>query len=177
MRPLRVEKQNGGGVAREDPPDTCQHLRQERIHLETCERCIGDELDRSPALVSLERLRDDGLLAEDDPALVPAQPGARADFEASDRRREGALRRAFERASTNEAVRKKVIEFSERFAFWLGNKQATLIYAVLYFVVLGPVALVRQVVSDPLLVRGRARPTFWQPRGQAPPTLAEARRQ
>lgn len=65
----------------------------------------------------------------------------------------------------------------KRFAFWLGNKQATLIYAVLYFVVLGPVALVRQVVSDPLLVRGRARPTFWQPRRQAPPTLAEARRQ
>ena len=29
----------------------------------------------------------------------------------------------------------------KRFAFWLGNKQATLIYAVLYFVVLGPVAL------------------------------------
>jgi 4-alpha-glucanotransferase len=75
----------------------------------------------SPALVSLERLRDDGLLAADDPALVPAEPRARADFDASDRRREGGLRRAFDRAAANEAERKKVTEFSERFAYWLDD--------------------------------------------------------
>ena len=65
----------------------------------------------------------------------------------------------------------------KRFAFWLGDKQATLIYSLLYFLMLGPVALVRRLVSDPLLVRGRHSPTFWRPRTQTPPTLAEARRQ
>ena len=65
----------------------------------------------------------------------------------------------------------------KRFAFWLGDKQATLIYTLLYFLMLGPVALVRRVVSDPLLVRGRGSPTFWRPRTHTAPTLVEARRQ
>lgn len=65
----------------------------------------------------------------------------------------------------------------KRLAFWLGDKQATLIYTLLYFLMLGPVAVVRRMTADPLLVRGRHRPTFWRPRVQTSPTLAEARRQ
>ena len=65
----------------------------------------------------------------------------------------------------------------KRFAFWLGDKQATLIYTLLYFFMLGPVAVVRRMTADPLLVRARNRETFWRPRVQTPPTLAEARRQ
>jgi hypothetical protein len=65
----------------------------------------------------------------------------------------------------------------KRFAFWLGDKQATLVYTLLYFALLGPVALVRRAVSDPLLVRGRHRTTFWRSRAETPPTLADARRQ
>jgi hypothetical protein len=65
----------------------------------------------------------------------------------------------------------------KRFAFWLGDKQATLIYTLLYVFMLGPVALVRRMISDPLLTRGRHQPTFWRPRTQTPATLAEAQRQ
>ena len=64
-----------------------------------------------------------------------------------------------------------------RFAAWLGHKQATLIYAILYFVLIGPIALVRQLVADPLQGRARGRPSFWLPRPQPPTTLEEARRQ
>ena len=74
-------------------------------------------------------------------------------------------------------VLRRAWEAWKRFAFWLGDKQATLIYTVLYFVMIGPVAVVRRVISDPLLVGARHQETFWRPRVQAPPTLAEARRQ
>jgi hypothetical protein len=65
----------------------------------------------------------------------------------------------------------------KRFAFWLGDKQATLIYTLLYFLMIGPVALVRRLTGDPLLVRARRQQTFWRPRAETPPTLADARRQ
>ncbi len=65
----------------------------------------------------------------------------------------------------------------KRFAFWLGDKQATLIYTVLYFVLIGPIATIRRAVADPLQVRARHKPSFWLPRVQIPATLAEARRQ
>ena len=65
----------------------------------------------------------------------------------------------------------------KRFALWLGDKQATLIYTVLFYVMVGPVALARRAFTDPLLVRARHRQTFWRPRPQTTPTLAEARRQ
>ena len=65
----------------------------------------------------------------------------------------------------------------KRFALWLGDKQATLIYTVLFFLMIGPVALVRRAFTDPLLVHARHRETFWRPRPQAAPTLAEAQRQ
>jgi hypothetical protein len=74
-------------------------------------------------------------------------------------------------------VLRRAWEAWKRFAFWLGDKQATLIYTLLYFLMVGPVALVRRVVSDPLLVRARHQETFWRPRVQTPPSLSEARRQ
>ena len=65
----------------------------------------------------------------------------------------------------------------KRFAFWLGDKQATLIYTLLYFVLIGPIAVVRRITADPLQARARGKASFWLPRVQPPTTLAEARRQ
>jgi hypothetical protein len=65
----------------------------------------------------------------------------------------------------------------KRFAFWLGDKQATLIYTILYFVLIGPIAVVRRFTADPLQARARDKASFWLPRVQPPPTLVEARRQ
>ncbi len=63
------------------------------------------------------------------------------------------------------------------FAFWLGDKQATLIYTLLYFVLIGPIAIVRRITADPLQARARGKVSFWLPRVQPPATLADARRQ
>ena len=65
----------------------------------------------------------------------------------------------------------------KRFAFWLGDKQATLIYTVLYFVLIGPIAIVRRFTADPLQARARGQASFWLPRVQPPATIVEARRQ
>jgi hypothetical protein len=71
----------------------------------------------------------------------------------------------------------RIWEGWKRFAFWLGEKQAILIYTVIYFAVVGPIALLRRPFADPLQWRGRHRPSFWVPRVQAPATVEEAMRQ
>ena len=65
----------------------------------------------------------------------------------------------------------------KQFAHWLGEKQATVVYTVLYFLVIGPIALARRIAADPLQLRARRRPSFWLPRAPMPATLDEARRQ
>jgi hypothetical protein len=65
----------------------------------------------------------------------------------------------------------------KRAAHWLGEKQAIVVYTVLYFVVIGPVAIARRIFTDPLQLRARRRPSFWVPRAAMPATLDEARRQ
>jgi hypothetical protein len=65
----------------------------------------------------------------------------------------------------------------KRAAFWLGEKQAGLVYAIIYYVVIGPIALARRPFVDPLQFRARARASFWIPRAATPATLEEARRQ
>jgi hypothetical protein len=65
----------------------------------------------------------------------------------------------------------------KRVAHWLGEKQAIVVYTVLYVVVIGPIALTRRLVTDPLQLRARHRPSFWIPRAASPATLDEARRQ
>ena len=65
----------------------------------------------------------------------------------------------------------------KRIAHWIGEKLATLIYTVMYFILVGPIALVRQLFSDPFQYQKRMNRTFWVPRGRAPATLEEARRQ
>ena len=65
----------------------------------------------------------------------------------------------------------------QRVAHWIGEKQAILVYTVLYFAVIGPIAVVRRVFSDPLQLRGRQRTSFWMPRPAMPVSLDEARRQ
>jgi hypothetical protein len=59
----------------------------------------------------------------------------------------------------------------------IGTVQARLILGLLYCVILGPVALVRRVVADPLGLRREARQTYWIPRPTAEGTLDSARRQ
>jgi hypothetical protein len=78
---------------------------------------------------------------------------------------------------TMPIVLKRAWEAWKRFAFWLGDKQATLIYTILYFVLVGPIAVARRFVADPLQARARDKESFWLPRVQPPATLAEARRQ
>lgn len=63
------------------------------------------------------------------------------------------------------------------FAFWLGDKQATLIYSLIYFVIVGPLALIRQPFTDPLQRRARGHASYWRPRAVAEPTLEDATRQ
>jgi hypothetical protein len=63
------------------------------------------------------------------------------------------------------------------FAFWLGDKQATLIYALIYFVIVGPIALIRRPFTDPLQWRARNHGSYWLPRVVAEPTLDDATRQ
>jgi len=65
----------------------------------------------------------------------------------------------------------------KKVAHWIGDKQTTLIYTLIYVFVVGPFAVVRQPFTDPFRYRRRRSETFWVPRAQAAPTLEEARRQ
>ncbi len=68
-------------------------------------------------------------------------------------------------------------------AYWkviaetIGNVQARLILGLLYFVILGPLALLRRLTSDPLGLRRRAEATYWIPRPSTDATLELSRRQ
>jgi hypothetical protein len=62
-------------------------------------------------------------------------------------------------------------------ALWIGKKQTVLIYALLYLLVVGPIALVHRLFSDPFQYRKRSHSTFWVPREPTGITLDEARRE
>jgi hypothetical protein len=59
----------------------------------------------------------------------------------------------------------------------IGTVQARIVLSLLYFLVLGPMALVRRLLADPLDLRPRARPSHWTPRPPADVSLGRARRQ
>ena len=59
----------------------------------------------------------------------------------------------------------------------IGTVQAKLILGLLYFVIVGPIALVRRLWADSLGLRRTAAATYWSPRPHSAPTLEEARRQ
>ena len=67
---------------------------------------------------------------------------------------------------------KALLQFSERF----GSMLSRLLLTVLYFVLLGPFALVYQLFADPLHLKRRPQGNWsaWVSRNE---TLAEARRQ
>lgn len=67
---------------------------------------------------------------------------------------------------------KAFIEFTERF----GNMMSRTLLTVLYFLVLGPFAIVYQMVTDPLHLKKRPNGnwTAWQATNE---TLSAARRQ
>jgi hypothetical protein len=62
-------------------------------------------------------------------------------------------------------------------AHWIADKQTTAIYAILYVLVVGPIAIVRRMFTDPLRYRRRAARSFWVPRPNVVPSLDDARRQ
>ncbi|MFN0244815.1 MAG: hypothetical protein ACKVWV_18165 [Planctomycetota bacterium] len=66
----------------------------------------------------------------------------------------------------------KVLAFSERF----GNLLSRTLLTVLYFVLLGPFALVYQLFADPLHIR-RRRAGNWTAWTSSNDTLASARKQ
>jgi len=59
----------------------------------------------------------------------------------------------------------------------IGNFQAWLILSLVYFGLVGPVALLRHLVADPLGLRQDPRHTYWSPRPPADGSLDAARRQ
>lgn len=59
----------------------------------------------------------------------------------------------------------------------IGTFQAKVILGVLYFIVLGPVAVVRRLVADPLGLRRTTAPTYWIPRTGQADSLERAARQ
>ena len=67
---------------------------------------------------------------------------------------------------------KALLEVSERF----GNMLSRALLFVLYFLLLGPFALLTRLFTDPLHLRPRPQGnwTTWEPRNE---TLAQARRQ
>jgi hypothetical protein len=67
---------------------------------------------------------------------------------------------------------KALLQFSERF----GSMLSRLLLTVLYFVLLGPFALVYQLFADPLHIKRRPQGNWssWQSKND---TLAAARRQ
>jgi len=65
-----------------------------------------------------------------------------------------------------------LIQFTERF----GNMVSRIFLTVIYYLVLGPFALLYQLAADPLHIKKRkdGNWTAWQPRNE---TLSAARRQ
>lgn len=59
----------------------------------------------------------------------------------------------------------------------IGDVQARVILGLLYFLLVGPVALVRRIVADPLGLRRHAGPSYWTARPPADSTIEAARRQ
>ena len=78
---------------------------------------------------------------------------------------------------TEVKVLRKIWERWKVIAEKIGTFQAKIILGLLYFLFVGPVALARRFVADPLGLRPRARSTYWNPRPPAPATLEAARRQ
>lgn len=65
----------------------------------------------------------------------------------------------------------------KKFAHWLGDKQAIVVFSVLYFIIVAPIALALRWFWDPLLYRQRGRASFWIPRRPVAGTLEEVGRQ
>ena len=59
----------------------------------------------------------------------------------------------------------------------IGTVQARIILSVLYILVVGPVAIVRRIVADPLELRPRPRPSHWIVRPPSDASLEAARKQ
>ena len=75
----------------------------------------------SANLVSLESLRDDGLLDPSDPALAPTHGARNADLVKGLARREEALKRAFQRARSRADVTSRLDDHAKQNAHWLDD--------------------------------------------------------
>ena len=72
---------------------------------------------------------------------------------------------------------RKVWERWKVIAQKIGDLQARLILGLLYFILLGPVALVRRLNTDPLGLCRTGAQTYWVARPTTEVTLETARRQ
>ena len=72
---------------------------------------------------------------------------------------------------------RKIWQYWKRIAEKIGTVQAKIILGVLYCILIGPVALVRRFVADPLGLRRTRASTYWVPRPSTEVTLERARRQ
>ncbi|MBK8938574.1 MAG: 4-alpha-glucanotransferase [Polyangiaceae bacterium] len=75
----------------------------------------------SANLVSLESLRDDGLLDPSDPALAPTHGARNADLVKGLARREEALKRAFQRARSRADVTSRLDDHAKQNGHWLDD--------------------------------------------------------
>lgn len=71
----------------------------------------------------------------------------------------------------------KIWDAWKRFGQFLGNVVARVLLTIFYFTVFVPFGLGVRLFSDPLMMKGRFEPPFWQPRKTGDGSLEEARRQ
>jgi hypothetical protein len=65
----------------------------------------------------------------------------------------------------------------KRIAEKIGHFQARLLWGLLYFIVVAPVAIVLKAVSDPLHVKPTQATSWWRPEPRQTLTLEDAHRQ
>ena len=65
----------------------------------------------------------------------------------------------------------------KRIAEKIGHFQAKLLWGILYFLIVAPIALVLKAVSDPLHMKQKSAPSWWRPEPRQTLTLEDAHRQ
>ncbi len=65
----------------------------------------------------------------------------------------------------------------KRFAQKVGDFQARVILTLLYFIILGPMAVVVRIMKDPLRIKHTPQASVWSPKPAEKASLEVARRQ